>query len=808
MSWNRSLVALVPVVVCSVATASAQARYRDPAPAIVAMLDARPTPGLALSPRRDWFVLSDRRGMPGIAEIAEPHLKLAGSRINPRTNGPAGAGGAEGFTLQAVNGGRRVPVHVPTGGRLSGADWAPDGARFTFTQTTDVGIALFLGDTSGAVRQLVGPILNGAHGAPCEWLDHGTQLLCALIPANRGPAPAAPIAPSGPAIQETRGEAAPERTYQDLLASPHDEALFTHYFMTQNAIVGLDGSVTPLGAAGLTLNVTPSPDGQWFIVETIRQPYSYQVPWSRFPSRTALWNRQGGEVRVLQDRPEIEVPPVARGAVLPGPRSWRWRGDAPATLLWTEALDQGDPKVAVPMRDRIVALSAPFTGPPTTFAETEWRAGGITWGRRDLALMTESWAPTRKVRTWIIDPSRPGAAPRLLWERTTDDAYGNPGSPVLTRTPDGQATLLISRDGRSLWLTGAGASPEGDRPFLDRLDLASGQSTRLWQSQAPAYETIVAPLDADRGTWLTRRESQREPADYWQRDLILRRAPMRLTQTPDPAPAFAGVTSRMITYTRSDGVKLSGQLYLPPGYDAARDGPLPFLLWVYPAEFATADAASQVRGSPYRFTRPSGASHLFLLTQGYGILDNPTFPIIGEGDTPNDTYVQQLELSARAAIDTLVAMGVADRDRIAVGGHSYGAFTTANLLAHTRLFRAGIARSGAYNRTLTPFGFQSERRTYWQAESVYRNMSPFTYADSLKDPILFIHGTDDNNSGTFPVQSERMYAAVKGHGGTARLVMLPNESHGYVARESVGHTLAEMTEWLDRYLKGPRNPVP
>ena len=788
--------------------ASAQDGYRNPPPAITAMLDADPTPSLALSPKRDWFVLMDRRGLPSIREVAEPHLKLGGSRINPNTNGAASTGGFEGLSLRKLQGDQVVTVRVPSGGRLSGPSWAPDGKKFVFTQTTDQGIALYLADTTGAVRQLHGPTLNGTHGAPCQWLDGGTELLCAAVPAGRGAAPAAPVAPAGPVIQESQGRTAPERTYQDLLTSPHDEALFAHFFTTQNVIVNIDGRITTIGQPGLTVSLNPSPDGQWFIAETIREPFSYQVPWSRFPSRTAIWDRTGREVRLLKDSPVVEVQPVARGAVVPGPRSWRWRGDVAATLMWTEALDQGDPKASVPKRDRILALDAPFTSEPVTFMETEWRAGGVSWGRADFALMTESWAPTRKMRTWIINPSAPSSAPRLLWERSQDDAYGNPGSPMMRSTDDGRTLLHFSRDGRSLWLTGAGAGPEGDRPFLDRLDIATGRSTRLWQSQAPHYETIVTSIDADRGTFLTMRESQTEPANYWQRDLILRRAPMQLTHTPDPAPAFAGVQSQRMVYTRSDGVRLTGQLYLPPGYDATRDGPLPFLLWVYPAEFASADAASQVRGSPYRFTRPGGASHLFLLTQGYGILDNPTFPIIGEGETANDTYVQQLETSARAAIDTLVAMGVADRDRIAVGGHSYGAFTTANLLAHTRLFRAGLARSGAYNRTLTPFGFQSELRTYWEAEETYRRMSPFTFANQIKDPILFIHGADDNNSGTFPIQSERMYAAVKGHGGTTRLVMLPNESHGYAARESVGHTLAEMTEWLDRHLKGPRQVTP
>lgn len=778
------------------------ASYRDAPATIARMLDARPTPVLALSPRRNWFVVLERRGMPTIAEIAEPHLKLAGTRLNPATNGPAGASGYVGMTLQRVSDRKQVAVAAPEGGRLGGPQWAPDGRHFVFTQTLDNGIALFVADTMGKVRQLVAPMLNGAHGGSCDWLDSGTHLLCATIPAGRGPAPVRSNTPAAPITQESDGRASPAPTYQDLLRDAQDEALFDHYFVTQYMDVGIDGTMTPFGKAGMVTSVNPSPDGQWFIVETIKRPYSYLHPWSRFPSRTEVWRPDGSVARVLLDRSTIETAPNVRGAVLPGPRGYRWRSDVPATLIWTEALDGGDPRKEAARRDRILTLDAPFTAQPKTFLETEWRAGGITWGRANFALVTESWPRDRRVRTWIVDPSNSGGSPRLLWDRSSEDQYGNPGSPMMMQTPDGRSLLQFSRDGKSLWLTGTGASPEGNRPFLDRLDLATLKATRLFRSQAPNYESVVAALDADAGVFLTSRQSASEPSNYFQRDVIRRRAPVQLTDARDPAPEFAGVTSRMITYTRADGVTLSGKLYLPAGYDPVKQGPLPFLFWVYPAEFATAEAASQVTGSPYTFTRPSGASHLFLLTQGYGIFDNPTFPIVAEnGRESNDTYVEQLELSAKAAIDTLVAMGVADRERIAVGGHSYGAFTTANLLAHTRLFKAGIARSGAYNRTLTPFGFQSEQRTYWEAQDTYLKMSPFNYANSIKDPILFIHGADDNNQGTFPVQSERMYAAVQGSGGTTRLVMLPGEAHGYSARESVGQTVAEMTDWLDRFMK-------
>lgn len=225
-------------------------------------------------------------------------------------------------------------------------------------------------------------------------------------------------------------------------------------------------------------------------------------------------------------------------------------------------------------------------------------------------------------------------------------------------------------------------------------------------------------------------------------------------------------------------------------------------MWAYPAEFKSADAAGQVKDSPYKFNRISYWGPQAFLTMGYTVLDNFSVPIVGEGDKePNDTYIPQLVASAEAAVDEVVRRGVADRNRIAVGGHSYGAFMTANLLTHTRLFKAGIARSGAYNRTLTPFGFQAEERNYWQAPDVYNAMAPFNYADHIKDALLMIHGEQDNNSGTFPIQSERMYAAVKGLGGTARLVLLPNEAHAYRARESIMQMLAEMNNWLETYVK-------
>ncbi|MRR10727.1 S9 family peptidase, partial [bacterium] len=326
------------------------------------------------------------------------------------------------------------------------------------------------------------------------------------------------------------------------------------------------------------------------------------------------------------------------------------------------------------------------------------------------------------------------------------------------------------------------------------------QTRRLFRSEAPHYELPVEILDPAQGTFLTRRESVSEPPNYYVRNLKTN-SDRALTAFPHPTPQIAGVYKELIRYEREDGVKLTGTLYLPPGKKPA-DGPFPLLMWVYPQEFKSADAAGQVTDSPYRFVRVSPMSPLLWLAAGYAVLDDPTMPIVGEGQAePNDTYVKQLVAGARAAVDEMVRRGIAERGRIAIGGHSYGAFTTANLLAHTDLFAAGIARSGAYNRTLTPFGFQAEERTFWQAPETYFIMSPFSHADKIKKPLLLIHGEADNNPGTFPMQSERFFSALKGHGATVRLIMLPHESHGYRARESLLHMAAEMTDWLQACIR-------
>jgi dipeptidyl aminopeptidase/acylaminoacyl peptidase len=792
------------------APAAAQLTYQQPPQPIAQALDAEPLPAVSVSPDRKWLLHLRRRGLPSIEEVGAPELRLAGLRLNPRTNGGSRDVSYTGLALQPLGGGTAMrAITVPaTAGRIGQPMWSPDGTRIAFTVTGPGAITLWAADVptsaTGApvsARRVSSLALNATTGSPCAWVG-SARLACLTIPAGRGAPPVASAIPTGPISQESEGKAAPNPTFQDLLRSPADEQLMEHYLTSQVALVSLDGQSTRLGQPALRTRVAPSPDGNWLLIETTHRPYSYLVPLGAFPSRTEVWDLTGRVAKLLDDSPLDEQVSRRFDQVSPGPRNIAWRADAPATLAWVEALDGGDPSRAAAKRDALRSLSAPFAGQPVEHAQLEWRGGGVTWARDDLALVTENWRRTRRTRTWAINPGDPSQAPRRVFDRSSEDSYGDPGRFELAPNRYGRLALLTTSDGRFAFLGGQGASAEGDRPFLDRYELATGKTERLFRSEAPYYEEPVAVLDPDGGTVLTRREGAKEVPNYWARETVRRSAPRQLTAFRDPAPQFAGVTSQLVTYRRKDGVELSATVYLPAGYDKAKDGPLPFLLWAYPREFGSTDAASQVIGSPYRFTRPSGASHLFALSQGYGVMDNPTMPIVAmNGKESNDTYVEQLVSSAQAAVDKIVEMGVGDRDRVGVGGHSYGAFMTANLLSHTNIFRAGIARSGAYNRTLTPFGFQGEERDYWKAQQLYTEMSPFTYANRVKTPILLIHGMADDNQGTFPVQSERYYAALKGNGVKARYVQLPAEAHGYRARESIGHTLYEMVSWLDRYVK-------
>ena len=812
--WNNRRPALIAAALCAVLLmpllaagqdSATDIGYQMPPQVLADIIDAPPTPAVSLSPDNAWILQLERPGYPPISEVAQPELRLAGLRINPRANGPSRGANLNGLLLQELADGRQVRVTgLPADPVITSVTWAPDSRTIAFVVAIDDRLTLWTAAVKdGKARRLTpeGMALNAVYGRPYSWLSDSKTLIARTIPAGRGPAPVEPLVPSGPVIQENLGKKAPARTLQDLLQNAYDETLYDYYATSQLVKLTLKGKAEPINQPAVFRSVSPSPDGSYLLVQMVRRPYSYSLREGSFPRKVEVWNLKGELAYAVADLPLQDQIPISFGSVETGRRSVDWRDDAPAELVWVEALDGGDGGVEADERDRIFTLAAPFQGEPQVLMTLGQRYGGVTWGNGELAFVSSWWWTTRNMKVWLVQPDHRDIAPILTQDRSWQDRYADPGEPVLHPNKYGRGTILTADGGHTIFLDGEGASDEGDRPFLDALDLRTMTTTRLFRSEAPHYETMVELLDVDKRLILTRRESQTEPPNYYLRDLGTGALEQK-TFFPDPTPQLQGISKEMISYERADGVQLTGTLYLPAGYDKEKDGPLPCLMWAYPTEFKSKQDAGQVTDSPYRFTRVFWGSPMLFLTRGYAVFDDPTMPIIGEGDEEsNDTFIEQLVASAQAAIDVVVARGVVDRDRIAIGGHSYGAFMTANLLAHSDLFRLGLPRSGAYNRTLTPFGFQSEERTLWEAPEVYVKMSPFMHADKINEPILLVHGEADNNSGTFPLQSERMYDALKGHGATARLVMLPHESHGYRARESIMHLLWETSTWLDRYCR-------
>jgi dipeptidyl aminopeptidase/acylaminoacyl peptidase len=811
LKFCAQAIVLLSVVVVGLGAGTPQASgptkpvYRKPPKVITDILESPAPPMTLVSPSRDRVLVIDSLRHPPIADLAQPMLRIAGLRINPATNGRHHPPRHIGLRLITIADGKEIKLAAPTDAWLSVPLWSPDGRRFVFTNTTPNTIQLWLGDAAtGALRRVPNVAINATFGEPVQWMSGSNELLVQLVPPHRGGPPPESRVPTGPTIQESAGKLAPVRTYEDLLQNAYDEDLFEYYVTSQLALIDVrSGKLREIGKPAIFDRVAPSPDGQHILVARTVRPYSYLLPADEFAKEVEVWDLNGKLEYKLASLPTTELVPVE--GVLTGPRDYQWAATQPATLVWAEALDGGDPKKKVPFRDHLFLFPAPFTGRPVEWVKLEqrflgpgFRSNSILFGEKEgLALVHDYDRDRRWLRTFEISPDHPGQPPALLWERSIRDRYKDPGSPVMLTLPDAQEVIL--QQGNAIYLEGAGASPKGDLPFLDRFDLSTRQSTRLFQSADTTYESFVALLNDDASRFITRFETPDDPPNLFVREPAHPDAKAPLTHFPDPAPQLRGISKQLVTYKRNDGVQLSFTLYLPPDYKTGQR--LPTIVWAYPLEFNDAATAGQVSGSQYHFTLISGISHLFLLTQGYAILDNATMPVIGDPETMNNTYVEQIVASAKAAIDKAAEMGVTDPNRVGVGGHSYGAFMTANLLAHCDLFKAGVARSGAYNRTLTPFGFQSERRTFWEAPEMYMKLSPFASANKIKAPILLIHGEADDNSGTFPIQSERMYQAVKGNGGTVRYVTLPYEAHGYVGLESVEHTLWEMITWYDRWVK-------
>jgi dipeptidyl aminopeptidase/acylaminoacyl peptidase len=824
--------------------------YQKPPKAVMEILNSPTTPMLSISPTGKYAIQGSPIRYPPISELAEPMYRLAGIRINPATNGLHNVVFNSSLVLRRIPGGEEIKLALPPNPRLSGARWSPDGTRFVFTNTTANGIEIWVGETAtGRIHRLPGIRLNevlapaggggrggAGAGGSLQWMPDGKGLLVQALRTNRGVEPPAPKVPTGPHVSESLGGGRGARTFEDLLQNPHDEDLFEYYATAQLAVAdSTTGAMTPIGKPAIIESARMSPDGNYFIVTTVHKPFSYSYPARMFPKEIEIWDRSGkmlrkmaslplGAGRGADGAPDDEPNPAATG-----PRNLSWRPNEPATLLWFEGTGgpgrgargaRGGATTASaeatpppPEHDKVLALKAPFSGQPEVIFEMERRIPALTFtenghwavidsgGGRGGAFGGGAPAGGRgSGRTpqpaLLVDLDHPKDAPKQLWSRSASNRYTDPGRPLEKPTASGERVIIL--DGDSVFLSGLGASPAGDHPFLNRYNLDTKETTTLFKCDDDHYEAVEALLDAHGDRFLTRRESPNEPPNYYERAADGKLT--AITHYPDPQPIMRKVSKKLVTYKRPDGVDMSFVLYLPPDYKPGTR--LPTVVWAYPREFEDADSAGEVSGSTKRFTEIGGYSEIFFALEGYAVLDNASMPIVGDRRTVNDHFVEQVVMDAKAAIDKAVEIGVTDPNRVGVGGHSYGAFMTDNLLAQCNLFKAGIAESGAPNRTLTPFGFQNERRTIWQAPQTYLKMSPFMYADKIKAPLLLIHGEMDDNDGTFPIQSERMYEAVRGNGGTVRLVFLPYEAHGYRGKETIEDVLWEKFQWFDKYVKG------
>ncbi|MGM9513221.1 prolyl oligopeptidase family serine peptidase [Roseateles sp. DB2] len=776
------------------ATASAVTRYQQPSQAMRAVLDAPGLPAHSLSPDQKTLAVLRSQRYRQVADLARPALRLAGMRIDPAAHAPLlSVPALESLVLRPLEGGVERAVPLPPGGGFHHLRWSPDSRHFLLNRRTSGGVELWLGQTAtGQLKQLPGLKLNTVLEQDVAWQGPDTLLVLA-VPPKLGPAPRFE-APDGPTVQESLGRQSPERTLQDLLRNAQDELVFAHYARSQLTRVNLrTGQLQALGEAGLFAAIQAVGTQGQVLTERLRQPFSYQVTWQDFGRDVELRDAEGRVLRALAPVSLKKDVPV--DGVITGPRHYTSSPGTDAALYWTEALDGGDPRRKAEHRDRLMRLAAPYTGEPQELHRSVGRVSMLEFlegGRQ--ALVADVDRERQWLRLNLLDLGATPPQARLLSERSLRDRYKDIGQPLRRVQANGRQALRV--DEGAMWLVGAGASPEGERPFLDRIHLADGRLQRLYRAGGSHYERPMAVLDAKAERVLFSRESATEVPQ-----LVLRSGPelaqmQAITRYTDPAPQLRDIQRELVKFKRADGVELSFWLYKPPGYQAGERRPA--FVWAYPLEFTDASVAGQVSGSGNRFTSFGGSSPLMLLLDGYVVLMDATMPVVGDPKTVNDSFIAQITSNAQAIIDKAAELGVSSRSHMVVGGHSYGAFMTANLLAHTDLFKAGIARSGAYNRSLTPFGFQSEQRTYWEAQDVYQKLSPFNYADKLKEPLLLIHGDSDDNPGTFPIQSQRLYQALSGTGGHVRFVSLPHEGHGYTARESIGHTLWEMSQWMKR----------
>lgn len=804
MIMKNIILILLSVTFCLTVMGQENLVYQKPSQEILELVDVPLAPSVLLNDRNTVMVLIYRDAYKTIEELSQEELRLGGLRIDPKKNIGSRVTYYNNIKIKNIDEGNEDGVQVnglPENPKITNFRWSPDQKKLAFTNTGDSGVSLWVIDIGTAkAKKLTGETINANMGDAINWFNDNNSILVKGTPDSRKQLIDTETAvPTGPTISTSDGKKAQNRTYQDLLKNKNDEFNFEQLATSELLKVDMEGNQQKWMAADMYSDVSFSPDGKYLLIETISKPFSYLVPYYRFPSKINVYTKNCEFVSTIIEVPLIEDLPQGFMAVRKGRRSIEWRDDKSSTISFAEALDGGDPENNVEYRDEVFELEAPFTGEPKSLFKTINRFAGITWGNDKVAIAYDYWWNTRNAKTYLFNPSITNPEIKVIFDRNYQDSYSDPGDFVTIKNDMNRSVLAIKKD--HAFLIGDGFTEEGQFPFVDKISLKNLKVSRLYQSEYTDKYESIREYEPGKNRLLVRIESPTEYPNYFFRNLK-NNTLTQITNIENPFSSIQDIRKEVITYKREDGLELSGTLYLPADYDIESGIGLPMILWAYPREFKDKGSAGQNTQNPNRFTYPYYGSPIYWVTKGYVILDDASFPIVGEGDTePNDTFITQLVSNAKAAIDAVDSLGYVDRSKVAVGGHSYGAFMVANLLTHSDLFAAGIARSGAYNRTLTPFGFQSEERTYWEAPEIYYNMSPFMHADKMKTPLLLIHGEADNNSGTYPMQSERYFNALKGMGAPVRLVILPKESHGYRAKESILHLLWEQDMWLENNVK-------
>ena len=779
--------------------------YQIPKKEILDLVDVDRAPSVLKDEKNNYMVFVYRPEYKSIDELSQKEMRLGGLRVNPHLNIGSRTTYYNKVKILRLKKGDKSPIEVkglPTNPKLSNFVYSPDQSKIAMINTTSDRLELWVLNIEKALaRRINTPSLNATLGSVINWFSDNKSLLIKIRPENSNIIiDQENMTPTGPTITENMGDKAQNRTYQDLLKNITDENNFEQLSRSKLIKVSLKGKISQWLEEKMYRSISFSPDGKYVLVNIIKKPFSYIVTYSRFPNETLVYDLNGKFIKKIAESSLLEVLPKGFMATKEGKRSISWRNDLPSSLRYIEALDGGDPSVEVDYRDKLMNWDAPFNKNPEFLIKTRNRINSINWGNENFAIVRDIWWNNRNTKTYLFNPSNSNVKPKIISDRNYQDIYSNPGSYVTKRNDYNRSVLLIKNN--NLFRIADGFSKEGQFPYVEKLNINDLSTTTIYKSDYKTKFENIIDFDFEKNELFVRIESKQDFPNYYFRKLSKNNTLDQITFFKNPFESLKKVSKETITYKREDGLDLSGVLYLPPGYDKTKPERKPMILWAYPREYKDKNSASQKTNNPNRFIYPSWASPIYWVTQGYVLLDRASFPIIGEKDVePNDSFRKQLVSNAKAAIDELDKKGYIDPKKVAVGGHSYGAFMVANLLSHSNLFSAGIARSGAYNRTLTPFGFQSEERTYWEAPEVYYSMSPFMHADKMKTPLLLIHGEADNNSGTYPMQSKRYFNALKGLGATVRLVMFPKESHGYRAKETILHLLWEQDQWLEKYLK-------